>query len=243
MLGSFRPPSDRVRGALAAAFLSIALPATALAADDAVGAADRNSGWYLAGKGGPVFGFATGIRNEGGQALNDEDAVNMVGGFGMAGGYTWARQGLPLRTELELMNRTEISYNASPLFSSSSSNDAVGSDIQNVTLMAKGYYHFDAGNPMWSPFIMGGLGLSRTAVSGQYTPAGGTPADLDHVTYGLAWTAGIGASFFLGNRVVNDIELSYVDLGDVDWGRPAATNLRTDSLGAAQIIFTLRYNF
>lgn len=202
-----------------------------------------SSGFYFAGKGGPTFGLATDIENSAGLALQDDNAINMIGSFGVGLGYTWAKEGLPLRTEIELINRTEISYNASPLFSGSGANDAVGSDIQNVTALAKGYYHFDSGAPIWSPFISAGLGLSRNAVSGQYTPAGGTPADLDEVTYDLAWTVGAGVSLYLGNHFVNDVELSYVDLGDVDWGRPAATNLETGNLSSVQLTFAIRYNF
>ena len=96
---------------------------------------------------------------------------------------------------------------------------------------------------MWSPFLSAGLGLSRNAVSGQYTPAGGKPADLDEVTYDLAWTVGAGASLYLGNHFVNDVELSYVDLGDVEWGRPAMSNLKTGNLGSVQLTFAIRYNF
>lgn len=91
--------------------------------------------------------------------------------------------------------------------------------------------------------MVGGLGLSRTALSGQYTPSGGTPVKIDHATYGLAWTAGAGVSLYLGNHIVTVIELRYIDLGDVDWGLPASTNLTTSTLGAVQIIFALRYNF
>jgi len=201
------------------------------------------SGFYFAGKGGPTLAFATDIENGAGRALKDDSATNMIGAFGMGLGYTWAREGLPLRTEIEFMNRTEVSYNQSPLFAGSAANDAVGSDLQNVTAMAKGYYHFASGDRMWSPFISGGLGLSRNAVSGQHTPAGGTPLDVDKVTYDLAWTAGAGVSLYLGNHIVNDIEISVVDLGSADWGLPSATNLHTDSLMAAQITFALRYNF
>ncbi len=210
-------------------------------------AADENSsqgsGFYFTGKGGPAFAFATDIENGAGRKLEDDSAVNMIGAFGMGLGYTWARQGLPLRTELEFVNRTEVSYNRSPLFSGSATNDTVGSDIQNITAMMKGYYHFNSGDMMWSPFISGGLGISRNAISGQYTPAGGTPRNLNEADYDLAWTAGAGVSVYLGNNIVNDIELSYVDLGEANWGGPAATNLKTDALSALQLMFSLRYNF
>ena len=215
------------------------VPAVALAREGR----PQGNGFYLAGLGGPVIGFANGIKNGAGRKLADDNALNGIGGFGMAAGYTWAREGLPLRTELQFVNRTEISYNVSPLFSGSAANDAIASDIQNVTTLLKGYYHFDVGSPKWSPFVSAGLGWSRTAVSGQYTPAGATPIKLDQVTNGLAWTAGIGASLYLGNHIVNDIELSYVDLGEVDFGLPSSINLHTNTLGAAQLTFALRYNF
>jgi opacity protein-like surface antigen len=229
----------------AAAFLLVAglfvcLPFSPANAEDPSAA---GSGFYFAGKGGPAFAFASDIESGSGSALKDDSAFNAIGAFGMGIGYTWAKQGLPLRTEFEFVNRTEISYNASPLFSSSSSNDAVASDIQNITAMLKGSWHFSSGDGMWSPFVSAGVGLSRNAVTGQYTPAGGAPGDLDEVSYDLAWSVGVGASFYLGKKIVNDIELSYVDLGSVDWGRPTSTNLKTDSFGGVQLLFSLRYNF
>lgn len=239
---SAAPVAGPVASLVAGLFL-LALPlAPAHAGDDGI-TAPSGSGFYLAGRGGPVLGYMRNLKSDSGNSLNKTNAYNMIGGFGMAAGYAWAKEGLPIRTELEFMNRTEINYDKSPLFSGSSPNDAVGSTVQNVTALAKVYYHFNVGDPKWSPFLSGGFGLSRTKVKGQYSPASGSPYNLSKVTYGLAWTAGAGVSFFLAKHLVNDIELSYVDLGKVDYGLPSSVNLHSNSLGALQLTFDLRFNF
>jgi opacity protein-like surface antigen len=203
----------------------------------------QGSGFYLAGKGGPTFALASGVSGQGGGGVEDDSASNLIGAFGLAGGYAWVSQGLPLRTELEFMNRTEVSYNASPVYSGGGPADSIGSDIQNVTLMAKGYWHFDAGSPRWSPFVSAGLGVSRNAVTGRFTPAGGAPVDVDKTKLDLAWSLGTGASFYLGNRVVNDVELRYVSLGASDWSLPAPFTLESDALHAVELSFAIRMNF
>ena len=224
---------------LVTALLSLP-PAPARAGNDGI-TAPSGSGFYFSGKGGPILGYMRNIKSDSGSAVNKTSAYNMIGGFGMAAGYAWAREGLPIRTEFEFMNRTEINYDKSPVLSGSS--DAVGSTVQNVTGLAKVYWHFNVDSPKWSPFLLGGVGLSRTKVKGQYTPSGGGAYNLSKVTYGLAWTAGAGVSLFLANHLVNDIELSYVDLGKVDYGLPSSVNLHSNSLGGLQLLFDLRFNF
>lgn len=205
----------------------------------------RNSGFYFAGKGGPSFLDTGSVSASTGAGLHDDSGANVVGAFGMAGGYTWSNQGLPLRTELEFMNRTEVTYDSTPLLSGGGTNYALASTVQNISLMLRGYWHFRLGNPaIWSPFLSGGVGLSRNAVKGDLTTTGsGAVQHLDKVSYEPAWSLGTGASFYLGNNVVNDIELRYVDLGKADWGIANAPNLTSSSLRGAEVIFSLRYNF
>ena len=227
---------------------SVAVVACAFAAASPVlaqSAEPQGSGFYLAGKGGPTYALASDVsgRSDGGNAIEDDSASNLIGAFGLAGGYAWVSQGLPLRTELEFMNRTEVSYNSSPVYSGGGPADSIGSDIQNVTLMAKGFWHFDAGSPRWSPFVSAGLGVSRNAVTGRFTPAGGAPVDVDETKLDLAWSVGTGASFYLGNRVVNDVELRYVSLGASDWSLPAPFTLESDALHAVELSFAIRMNF
>jgi len=71
----------------------------------------------------------------------------------MAGGYEWMyRFNLPLRTEFEFMNRTEVTYNVSPLFTNAPSG-ALASTAQNVTGMLKAYWHFPVDSALWWPFV------------------------------------------------------------------------------------------
>lgn len=203
------------------------------------------SGFYFAGKGGPSFLDTGSISTSTGAGLRDDSGAGVVGAFGMAGGYTWSNQGLPLRTELEFMNRTEVTYDSTPLLRGAGTNYALASTVQNVSLMLRGYWHFRLGDPnVWSPFLSGGVGVSRNAVKGDRTTIGsGAVQHLDNVSYEPAWSLGTGASFYLGNNVVNDIELRYVDLGKADWGIASAPNLKNNSLRGAELIFSLRYNF
>ncbi|MGB0672110.1 MAG: outer membrane protein, partial [Rhodospirillales bacterium] len=184
------------------------------------------SGWYIAGKGGPSYSAISGVETTGGGTAASDSGANVIGSFGMAGGYEWMHHyQIPLRTELEFMNRTEVTYDSSPAITGAGSSGALSSTAQNVTLMAKGYWHFPVGSRNWWPFVSGGVGLSRNTVKGQYTPSGGSAVKFNEASQALAWSAGIGASFKLGPQVMNDVELRYVDLGSLDWDRPRSPGL------------------
>ena len=164
----------------------------------------------------------------------------------MAAGYEWMyRYDLPIRTEFEFMNRTEVTYDASPVFLSTPSG-ALASTAQNITGMAKFYWHFPVDSDRWWPFLSAGIGWSRNTVKSQYTPTGGAPVRVKRATNDLAWTAGIGMTFKLGPRVMNDLEIRWVDLGKANWDVPAGAGLRTSGVNgftAAEISFSLRYMF
>ena len=220
---------------------ALALLLSGLAAMPARAGDGQPSGFYFSGKGGPSFLDTGTVKSSSG--LTDTSGSNIVGAFGMAGGYTWLHEGLPLRTELELMNRTEVTFDSTPLLSGGGTNYALSSTVQNISVMLKGYWYFKVGDPaIWSPFISGGLGFSRNAVKGDLTTIGsGAVQHIDKTSYAPAWSIGTGASFYLGNHVVNDIELRYVDLGKADWG--STPELKTNALRGAELIFALRYNF
>lgn len=208
---------------------------------------DPNKGWYFSGKGGPSFASLNGVQATGGGTATEDAANNVVGAFGMAAGYEWMySKRIPLRTELEFMNRTEVTYDASPLLQGGGSG-ALASTAQNITTMAKAYWHFPVGSDKWWPFVSGGLGWSHNTVKSEYTAAGGgNPTKITHATDDLAWTVGAGATFKLGPDVMNDVEVRYVDLGKVNWGMPADHNVEASGLGkfsATEVVFSLRYMF
>jgi opacity protein-like surface antigen len=112
--------------------------------------------------------------------------------------------------------------------------------------MAKGSWHFPVQSTRWWPFVSAGGGWSRNTVKSSYTPPGQAAVKSQGVSDSLAWTAGVGATFWLGPQVMNDVELRYVDLGSVDWGMDPARNLSADSFGsltATELVFSLRYMF
>lgn len=222
------------------------LPAIAFAQDTAPPRLDPAKGWYFSGKGGPSFATLNGAEANSGASATEDSAANVVGAFGMAGGYEWTyRYHVPLRTELEFMNRTETTYDSSPMLRSPGSG-ALASTVQNVTTMARGYWHFPVGSRAWWPFVSAGLGWSHNTVKSQYTPPGGTMSKHTESSDDLAWSVGAGATFQLGPDVMNDVELRYVDLGKVDWGLPAGQDIHTGSPGhfsATEVIFSIRYMF
>ncbi|MBX9633870.1 MAG: outer membrane beta-barrel protein [Magnetospirillum sp.] len=240
---------DRSRSlalALAGLILLAALPA---AAQDEVKSAvplAPKKGWYFSGKGGPSYTALSGVHGSSGASVQEEKSANIVGAFGMAAGYEWAyKYRVPLRTELEFINRTEVTYDASPLLLNRPSG-SLASTVQNVTTMAKAFYHFPVGSSQWWPFISGGLGWSHNNAKSQYTPSGGTMTKYQNATDDLAWSVGAGATFKLGPDVMNDIELRYVDLGKVNWGLPAGQSVETSGpgrFGATEMVFSLRYMF
>lgn len=238
------PRYTRLRGALVV--LGASLSPT-LAQQPQTQSDLRDHGWYLAGKGGPSFGMLSGVSPSQAGPDATEDAANaMIGAFGMAGGYELSyRYHVPLRLELEFMNRTEITYDASPMMTRRATG-ALASTVQNVTTTAKGYWHFPVNSAHWWPFVSAGVGWSRNTVKSSYTPPGQAAVKTQGVTDSLAWTAGVGATFKLGPQVMNDVELRYVDLGSVDWGIDPARNLSANDVGAlsaTEVIFSLRYMF
>lgn len=207
-----------------------------------------DKGWYFSGKGGPSFAALNGVQATNGATPTEDSAANVVGAFGMAAGYEWMyRSRIPLRTELEFINRTELTYDASPLQQGGAGSGALASTVQNVTTMARAYWHFPVGSDKWWPFVSGGVGWSHNNVKSQYTPAGGgSMTKTTHATDDLAWSAGAGATFKLGPDVMNDVELRYVDLGKVNWGLPAGQNVEASGLGkftATEVVFSIRYMF
>lgn len=126
-------------------------------AGDTPARTSSKSGWYLAGKGGPSFAALRGVEaSQSGRAVNDTSASNLIGAFGMAVGYEWMyHHHIPLRTELEFVNRTEVTYDASPVLGSGTSG-ALASTAQNVTTLAKVYWHFPVDSEMWWPFVSAG---------------------------------------------------------------------------------------
>jgi opacity protein-like surface antigen len=208
---------------------------------------DPNRGWYFSGKGGPSFAAASGVKADQGATPAKDGSHNVVGAFGMAGGYEWAyRYRVPLRTELEFINRTEMTYDASPLLQGGNSG-ALASTVQNVTTMAKAYWHFPVNSGQWWPFVSAGLGWSHNTAKSTYTSTGsGVGAKTTHAIDDLAWSAGAGVTLKMGPDMMNDIELRYVDLGAIDWGLPAGQNIKTSGVGhftATEVVFSLRYMF
>lgn len=203
-------------------------------------------GWYFSGKGGPTFARLNGLRMSNGGSISDDHASNIIGAFGAAAGYEWMyRYNLPLRTELEFMNRTEVTYDASPLKLGGPSG-ALASTVQNVTTMAKLYWHFPVNSPEWWPFVSAGLGWSRNTVKSQYTPTAGNPQRFTQASDDLAWSIGTGISVKWGNNVVNDIELRQIGLGRTKWGLPEDTEIeakRGMGFGATEINFAIRMMF
>lgn len=234
-----RPAFRLAIAVFTAGLCAIALPS--------VSRATHISGWYFSGKGGPAFSQLRGIEaSSGSRSVGKKSGTNAIGAFGMAAGYEWMyHYDIPLRTELEFINRTEVTYDASPLFDSGSSG-ALASTAQNVTIMAVAYWHFPVGSDKWWPYISGGLGWAHNTIKGQYTPTGGTMTKVRASSDNLAWSAGVGASLELGPHMMNDIELRYVNLGSADWGLSSADNIKTsgfDGFSSIDLIFSIRYVF
>jgi opacity protein-like surface antigen len=233
-----RPPKTAIAIGLALA--------TVLARPGAAGAADSHPGWYVAGKGGPSYSAIAGIKGSDGGTVGDTSANNLNGAFGMAAGYEFMhRHGIPLRAELEFMNRTEVTYDASPLLTSPASG-ALASTAQNITTMAKVFWHFPVDSTNWWPFASAGIGWSRNTVKSQYTPTGVSATRITQATNALAWSLGIGASMKLGPQVMNDIELRWVGLGKLDWGLPSGVGIEAtgvDAFTAVELNFAIRFVF
>jgi len=255
LAGQFKRAVARM--ALVAAVTMLALPPQVLAAEGGVdalaaprplSALDSDGGWYVSGKGGPSMARLSGIAATGSGTVDNSQASNIVGAFGMAAGYDWSNRAhhLPLRTELEFMNRTEVTYDATPLLAGPSSG-ALASTVQNITTMGKAYWYFPGTSKTWAPFVSGGLGWSHNNVKSQYTPVGaGSTISNTHASDDLAWSGGVGASFKLGPKVMNDVEIRYVDLGKANWGMPANRNIVANGLGdfaATEISFAIRMIF
>lgn len=234
-------------GAAVSILATQAFAPSALASDQApIKITDPLWGWYVAGKGGPSYSTVGNIHSTGNGTINDGNAKNMIGSFGMSAGYEWMyRYRIPLRTEFEFMNRTEVTYNASPVLLGTSSG-ALASTLQNVTGMAKAYWYFPVNSPNWWPFISGGVGWSHNTIKSQYSVSNVNAVNNTHTIDDVAWSGGVGATFKLGPKVMNDVEIRYVDLGKANWGMPAGRNIATNGLGgfaATEVNFAIRVMF
>ncbi len=204
------------------------------------------SGRYFSGKGGPTISRLAGVRSMAGHSINKKSAISGIGAFGMAVGYEWMyRYGVPLRTELEFMNRTEVTFNESPHLYGAASG-ALASTAQNVTTMVKAYWHFPVKSAIWWPFVSAGVGWSHNTLKSVYTPTGSGSMKNSHTSEDLAWSVGGGISVKMGPNMVNDIEIRQVSLGQPNWGLPPDADIKTRSFmgfSATEINFALRFRF
>ena len=206
--------------------------------------AKPKNGWYFDGKGGPSYSALSSVKSAtAGETTYESSGSNIIGAFGMAGGYEWMyKYHIPLRTELEFMNRTEVTYDAAPLTTANGSG-SLASTAQNITTMANAYWHFPVGSKIWWPYVSGGLGWAHTKTKSTYNASGSnTGTDYSNTNDNLAWSVGAGVSLKMGPDMTNDIELRHVDLGSVDWGLPTQ-NIKTDNFSATELVFAIRYNF
>ena len=219
------------------------------------GTAQAGSGIYVAGKAGASW---TDIHSSSINWGNDDDGSalgsdsfggksKVVGAGGIALGYNFADQmSFPVRVELEYTLRGEAKGTMSAW--SSVINDETGESLGKLTQRVKArsqtalvnaYYDISTGTAL-TPYVMAGMGISRTKLSSQLAGSDETRSDSDT---NFAWTVGAGMAYAVSEQVTVDLTARYYDAGDVKAYDSDGETYAKASVRGTDLLLGVRYAF
>ena len=167
-----------------------------------------------------LYGCGTGLD---GMPLSTLGAFGTTPGYELGIGYA---AGATLRPEAVVSQRPRVAFEGQANFVQTTGGQAVTAEVSAVSGMLAAYLDLPAlGLPRlgpFSPFVGGGLGLSRIAI-------GETRMAFPRTTtvvpggrrLGLAWMPAAGVAAALGPRATLDVAWRYTHLGGIDTGRGA----------------------
>lgn len=219
------------------------------------GMAYAGSGVYVAGKAGMSL---TNIHSSSVNWGNDDDGSALgsdsfgsksktVGAGGIALGYNFADQmNVPLRVELEYTLRGEAKGSMSAW--SNVINDETGEPLGKLTQSVKArsqtalvnaYYDINTGAAL-TPYVMAGMGISRTKLSSRFAGSDETRSDSDT---NFAWTAGAGVAYAVSEQTTVDFTARYYDAGDVKAYSSDGESYAKASIRGTDLLVSIRYAF
>jgi opacity protein-like surface antigen len=209
----------------------------------------------------PVLSGVRGDANEWGE-LQKKKSIHSILMGGVAAGYNWEGQGLPIRTEVEYAFRDNFGYGASPTYGGTQMLSAFthDSDLDIHTLMVNALYDYDTGTK-FTPYVGGGLGLSLNITDtvstmldtiGQNRPltdpgVANTNADAGLTqestgkTLNLAKSLMAGVTYDLADRWLIDMGYRYVDFGEVNWRGMFGHPVESQYVKANEIYLGVRF--
>ncbi len=171
-----------------------------------------DSGWYLAGRGGAVFG-------------DDFSGVSFDTGYNFSGalGYDWGQVGFAkLRTEAEVGYFNQDGQIPAP-FSGS---------VDAIYGLLNAYADFDTGTP-FTPFI--GVGGGYANVTADVNAPGFALQSRDK---DFAWDATAGVSYNISKNVTFDVAYRYLAIPDVTFNTPLGSV--TDDVNSHEVTAGVR---
>ncbi|MEW5772273.1 MAG: outer membrane beta-barrel protein [Thermodesulfobacteriota bacterium] len=176
--------------------------------------------------------------------VNNTSEDDTLTALGLAAGFNWKEMaGVPLRTEIEYMYRSEFSYEANPTFKDAGAPTKVDVDMTVQTLLVNLFLDIPTDSAL-TPYVGGGLGWAFLESDCVATVlATGDTADRSNEETNLAWHVGGGLAYAINENWTADLGYRYIDFGSMEWGRTAVLGLKADEITAHEVLLGIRYTF
>ena len=227
------------------AALLLTLPSMAMAID--------LDGYYITAKGGAFKTFnigTTGFTNATGNLFthqNDDLGTGTAFGFSVGKYLTDS-----FRLELEAIKRTGYEYDAE-------SNDIAGfvlkGNVETKALFINALYDFQPfsiSNKVITPYLGGGLGISRNKLAKQDDIRSGVDSNLDlsgSTSSEFAYKLAVGSLISLTEQLSLDVNYQYVNLGEFEGGNeltdnpPIVRGINGGDIKTQELMVGLQYTF
>ncbi len=152
-----------------------------------------------------------------GNTLEITQNEDLVAGLGIVLGYSWPRQFLPLRTEVEYHYRVRMDLDTLDI--DTPGRAGYQNNLSTHAVFLNAYYDFELGRK-WTLYGGGGIGWVRNVsdVSRQLINTVGRTNRTDE-TDNIGWNAALGALWhFSMSSWSADFRYRYIDLGEVESG-------------------------
>jgi opacity protein-like surface antigen len=225
---------------LAAGIVVLALSGQALAGE--------NLPFYLGAKLGLSAMTADDVENTTETAnpatVNKSSADDTLTALGLAAGFNWKEMsGIPLRTEIEYMYRSDFNYKADPTFTNAGTPTKVDIDMNVQTLLFNAFLDIPTGTAV-TPYVGAGLGWAFLESDGDVTVlATGAPDSQSNSETNLAWQVGGGLAYAINDHWTADLGYRYIDFGGMEWGDTKRLGLKADEITAHEVLLGIRYTF
>ena len=167
---------------------------------------------------------------------NDADEVAALG---FALGYTWAKKGVPIRTEIEYHYRARFDFDTRVTGSAGYENQL---STHSVLVNAYGDYQL---NDRWAVFAGGGLGWAQNVSDVARVPTGGG-AKTERVDRknNFAWNTALGVIWSFAQNWGAEFRYRYIDLGEVESGPHSdGTIIKAQRYTSHDLIIGITYRF